>query len=107
MNEILAQGPGPGAWMLLAALLFAIGVYGVLTRRNLVAILVSVELMANAVNLNLVTLSRTHGSLTGQSFALFTIALTVAEVVVGLALVILVHRTHRDIDADAPSRLRG
>lgn len=101
------NGPGLDAYLLVAAAMFCIGLYGVLTRKNLVAIVLSVELMANAANLNLVAFSRYGGHPWGQAFALFAIALTVAEVVVGLALVILVARTHRSIDADAVAQLRG
>jgi NADH-quinone oxidoreductase subunit K len=86
--------------LLVAALLFSIGVFGLLTRRNAIGILLSVELMANAVNINLIAFSRQFGGATAQVFALFAIALTVAEVAVGLALVILLSRTWRTIDAD-------
>lgn len=103
----LAAGPGLVEWLLLAAVLFSIGLYGVLTRKNLVAILLSVELMANAVNLNLIAFSHFQGNLEGQVFALFSIALTVAEVGVGLAIVILVYRQKGGIDADELRELRG
>ena len=93
--------------LLLAALLFAIGVFGLLTRRNAIGILLSVELMANAVNINLVAFSRLHGGATGQVFALFAIALTVAEVAVGLALVILMARQRRTIDIGKAGDLHG
>lgn len=99
--------PGLEAYLLVSAAMFAVGLYGVLTRRNLVALVLAVELMANAGNLNLVAYSRFGGHPWGQAFALFAIALTVAEVVVGLALVILVSRTHGTIDADAVGELRG
>lgn len=99
--------PGLEAYLLLSAAMFAVGLYGVLTRRNLVALVLSVELMANAANLNLVAYSRFGDHPWGQAFALFAIALTVAEVVVGLALVILVSRTHGTIDADAVGELHG
>ena len=105
--ELFAQPPGLSAYLLLAALLFSIGLYGVLSRKNTLAILVSIELMANAVNINLVAFSRYSGDLLGQSFALFSIALTVAEVVIGLAIVILMYRTHKTIEANAPTELRG
>lgn len=95
------------AVLLVAAMLFAIGLFGVLTRRSLVSVIVSVELMANAANINLVAFSRFGDHPWGQALALFAIALTVAEVVVGLALVILVARTHRSIDAAAPGALKG
>ncbi|MCO4748376.1 MAG: NADH-quinone oxidoreductase subunit NuoK [Proteobacteria bacterium] len=89
-----------------AAILFALGIYGVTTRKNAIGILVSVELMANAVNLNLVAFSQ-HWGATGQSFALFAIALTVAEVVVGLALVVLLYRTRKNVNIDLASDLRS
>ena len=107
MSEVFNQPPGLTAYLLLAAMLFCIGLYGVLTRKNSLAILVSVELMANAVNINLVAFSRFSGDLLGQSFALFSIALTVAEVVIGIAIVLLMYRSHKSIQADAPSALRG
>jgi NADH-quinone oxidoreductase subunit K len=94
-------------FLLLAAVLFAIGVFGLLTRRNAIGILLSVELMANAVNINLVAFSRVHGGATGQVFALFAIALTVAEVAIGLALVILMSRLRRSIDVGEARDLHG
>ena len=93
-------------YLLLSAALFAIGVYGVLSRRNAVGMLISVELMANAVNVNLVAFSRYYGAVLGQVFAVFAIALTVAEVVVGLSLVILLYRAHQDVVVDAASALK-
>lgn len=107
MTEVFAQPPGLTAYLLLAAMLFSIGLYGVLSRKNTLAILVSIELMANAVNINLVAFSRFSGDLTGQAFALFSIALTVAEVVIGIAIVVLMYRSHKSIDADATTALRG
>jgi NADH-quinone oxidoreductase subunit K len=86
----------------LAALLFAVGVYGVLARRNTVLVLMSVELMLNAVNLNLVAFDvwlrdALHG---GQALTLFTITLAAAEIGLGLAIVLLVFRTRRTADVD-------
>jgi NADH-quinone oxidoreductase subunit K len=107
MIEVFTHPPGLTAYLLLAAMLFSIGLYGALTRKNALAILISVELMANAVNINLVAFSRFTGDLIGQSFAMFAIALTVAEVVIGIAIVILMYRSHKSIQADAPSALRG
>ena len=80
---------GLQAYLLLAAAVFAIGLFGVLTRRNAVGILLGIELMLNAVNINLVAFSRFNGDLAGMVFALFTIAITVAEVAVGLAIVMM------------------
>lgn len=79
-------------FLVLSALLFSIGVYGVLARQNAVLILLSVELMLNAVNINLVAFSRLLDAISGQVFALFVIALAAAEVGVGLAIVILIYR---------------
>ena len=96
-----------GAYLTLAALLFAIGLFGVLTRRNAVGILLGIELMLNAVNINLVAFGRFHADLSGMIFALFTIAITVAEVAVGLAIVIDIFRVRRTIEADHLDLLRG
>ena len=95
------------AYLVLAALVFAIGLFGVLTRRNAVGILLGIELMLNAVNINLVAFSRFHADLTGLIFTLFTIAITVAEVAVGLAIVIVIFRVRRTIEADHLDLLRG
>lgn len=91
--------------LLLASALFCIGVFGLLTRRNAIAILLSVELMANAANICFVAFNRFRGG-NGQTFALFALALTVAEVAVGLALVILLYRSHRDTRIDLASEMR-
>ena len=95
------------AVLLLASALFCIGVYGVLTQKNGVGLLIALELMVNAVNLNLVAFSRQWGSAVGQSFALFVIAITVAEVVVGLALLLLLYRARGDVQVDLASDFRG
>jgi NADH-quinone oxidoreductase subunit K len=95
------------AYLVLAALVFAIGLFGVLTRRNAVGILLGIELMLNAVNINLVAFSRFRADLTGVVFTLFTIAITVAEVAVGLAIVIVIFRVRRTIEADHLDLLRG
>jgi NADH-quinone oxidoreductase subunit K len=96
-----------GAYLTLAALVFAIGLFGVLTRRNAVGILLGIELMLNAVNINLVAFARFSGDLGGILFALFTIAITVAEVAVGLAIVIVIFRVRRTVEADHLDLLRG
>ncbi len=94
-------------WLLLSAALFCTGLFGLLTRKNALGLLLSVELMANAVNLNLVALGAFRGDLVGQVIALFGIALTVAEVVVGLALVIQLHRHQKSVDVDSARELAG
>ncbi len=92
--------------LLLTSGLFCMGIYGLVTRRNAIALLLSAELMLNAVTINLVTFSRFAGGVIGQVFAVFTIALTVAEVVVGLAIVILLFRWRREIAIDSANELR-
>lgn len=94
------------ALLLLTSALFCMGIYGLVTRRNAIALLLSAELMINAVTLNLVAFSRLAGGVTGQVFAVFTIALTVAEVVIGLAIVILLFRWRREIAIDSATELR-
>jgi len=93
----------PLSWLLiLSAGLFSIGLFGVLSRKNAVAILLGIELMLNAVNINLVSFWR-YGSiadLTGQVFAIIVFAVAAAEVAVGLALVISVYRQRRTVIAD-------
>jgi NADH:ubiquinone oxidoreductase subunit K len=95
------------AYLLLAAVVFSLGLFGVLTRRNGVGILLGIELMLNAVNINLVAFSRFHGNVAGMLFTLFTIAITVAEVAVGLAIVIVLFRVRKTIEADHLDLLRG
>lgn len=91
--------------ILLASLLFGIGVYGLLTRRQAVAMLLCVELMLNAANIVFVAFAR-HQNGPGQIFAMFALAITVAEVAIGLALVLLLYRRHGDTAVDAASETR-
>ena len=93
----------PLSWYLIvAAILFCIGIYGVLARRNAVGILMGVELMLNAVNINLVAFWRylNPTDVAGQAFALFVLVVAAAEAVVGLALIISVYRNRTEIDAE-------
>lgn len=89
-------------YLVVAALLFCLGLYGLLTKRNLVAILMSIELMLNAVNLNMVAFSRfvTPDGFLGHLFAVFTITVAAAEVAVGLALVFSIWRDRATTSAD-------
>ena len=98
---------GLEAYLTLAAVLFAIGLFGVVTRRNAIGILLGIELMLNAVNINLVAFARFWGDTAGMIFTLFTISITVAEVALGLALVILIFRVKRTVIADHLDILRG
>lgn len=94
-------------FLILAAALFCIGVYGVLARRNGVLVLMSVELMLNGVNLNLIAFSAYLHEVSGQVFALFVITIAAAEVGVGLAIVLLIYRNLRSPDLDQVDQLRG
>lgn len=85
-------------FLLLGGVLFCVGVYGVLARRNGVMVLMSIELILNAVNINLVAFSGFWGNVAGQVFALFVIAVAAAEVGVGLAIVLMIYRNRRSID---------
>jgi NADH-quinone oxidoreductase subunit K len=98
---------GLSSYLVLAALVFSIGLFGVLTPRNAVGILLGIELMLNAVNINLVAFARYNGDLIGVIFTLFTISITVAEVAVGLAIVIAIFRVRRTVEADRLDLLRG
>ena len=94
-------------FLLLAAVLFCIGVYGVIARRNAVLVLMSIELILNAVNLNLIAFALLHGSVDGQVFALYVIAVAAAEVGVGLAMVLMIYRNRRSISLDELSKMKG
>lgn len=93
------------ALLLLASLLFCTGVYGLLTRRHAVAMMLCLELMLNAANIAFVAFARLRGG-SGQIFVLFALAITVAEVAVGLALVMLLHRRHGDTVLELASEAR-
>jgi NADH:ubiquinone oxidoreductase subunit K len=89
-----------------SAALFSAGVYGVLARRNAVLVLMSIELMLNAVNVNLVGFSAWLHDITGQIFTLFVIAVAAAEVGIGLAIVILIFRNRETINVDEVNLLK-
>ena len=94
-------------FLLLGAVLFCIGVYGVLARRNGVMVLMSIELILNAVNINLVAFGAMNDDISGQVFALFVIAVAAAEVGVGLAIVLLIYRNRQNIDLDQADLMKG
>jgi len=94
-------------FLLLGAVLFCIGVYGALARRNAVLVLMSIELVLNAVNINLVAFGAMHNDIAGAVFALFVIAIAAAEVGVGLAIVLLIYRNRKSVDLDDVAELKG
>jgi NADH-quinone oxidoreductase subunit K len=91
----------------LSAVVFCIGLFGVTTRRNMIGILLGIELMMNAVNINLVAFARFTGNSAGMVFTVFTICITVTEAAIGLALVILLFRVRRTVMADHLDLLKG
>ncbi|HEV8295958.1 MAG TPA: NADH-quinone oxidoreductase subunit NuoK [Acidimicrobiales bacterium] len=94
-------------FLLLAAALFCIGVYGVLARRNGVLVLMSVELILNAVNINFVAFGAFHKNIAGEVFGLFIITVAAAEVGVGLAMVLLLYRNRKSIDLSEVDLMKG
>jgi len=95
------------AVLFLSFLLFSVGVAGVLIRRNVLIILMCVELMLNAANLNLVAFARHSGTVNGQAFALLVMGLAAAEVAIGLALVVALYRKKDTIQVDQINLLKG
>ncbi len=85
-------------YLILSAMLFCIGIYGVLTKKNAIYVLMSIELMLNAVNINFVAFSAYSGDVSGQIFALFSIALAAAEVAIGLAIFLLLYKRYGTVE---------
>ena len=97
----------PTSWyLILATALFTVGVIGVLTRRNVIIILMSIELILNAVNINLIAFSRHLGDVQGQIFAIFVITVAVAEAAVGLGILIALFRNKETVLADEVDLLK-
>ena len=99
-------------YLALSAILFGIGFYGALIRRNAISVLMCIELMLNAGNINLVAFSRylppsAHGGPLGQVFVVFTIAIAAAEATVGLAIVLAIYRLRRTVKLDEMNLLKG
>ena len=94
-------------FLILGAVLLCIGVYGVIARKNAVMVLMSIELILNSVNINLLAFSLRNGSVDGHTFALYVIAVAAAEVGVGLAMVLLMYRNRRSIGLDELSEMKG
>lgn len=95
------------AYLIVSAILFTVGVMGVLIRRNPLIIFMSIELMLNAVNLSFVAISHYLDSADGQMFVFLVLTVAAAEVVVGLAIIVAIFRTRSEIDVDDMNLLRG
>jgi len=96
----------PQAYIVMSAILFSIGVLGVMIRRNALIVFMCIELMLNAANLALVTFAHTNGSLDGQIAAFFVMVVAAAEVVVGLAIIVSIYRTRRSASVDDANLLK-
>ncbi|MFA1611108.1 NADH-quinone oxidoreductase subunit NuoK [Halobellus rubicundus] len=96
----------PQYYLLLSAAVFCIGLFGILTRRNALLFLMSVELMLNAANINLVAFSYVWGNLTGQTFGLFVMAIAAAEVAVGVGIILVLYRDFDDVDVTKATTMR-
>ncbi|MFL6196513.1 MAG: NADH-quinone oxidoreductase subunit NuoK [Thermoanaerobaculia bacterium] len=94
-------------YLALSFLLFAIGIFGIIARRNMITVLMSIELVLNSVNLNLVAFSYQHSDLTGQIFAIFTITVAAGEAAVGLGILIALFRLRETTTLDRASELKG
>ena len=93
-------------YLLVSALLFALGLFGVVTRRNAIGILMGIELMLNAANINFVAFSRSVGGLDGQIFALIVITLAASEAAVGLAIILRLYRNLHTVNADEVTQMK-
>ena len=93
--------------LFISSILFSVGVLGVLIRRNILIILMCIELMLNAANLNLIAFAKHSGNIAGQAFALLVMGLTAAEVTIGLALVIALYRKKDTVQSDKINLLKG
>ena len=99
--------PSTQAYLMLGATLFTVGLVGVVIRRNMITVLMGLELMLNAVNINLVAFSEHLGNLEGQVFAIFVITIAAGEAAVGLAIIIQLYRLKGSINVDEARELHG
>jgi NADH:ubiquinone oxidoreductase subunit K len=100
MNELVE-------YITVSLILVAIGVYGIVVKRNAIRTIFSIEIIANAANLNLIAFSRNLGNVQGQVFTLFSIAVAAAEVAVGLGIIIIAYRLYKEIDVEEFKSMRG
>jgi len=94
-------------YLILSTIIFMIGMYGALRRKNLLMLFFSTEIMLNAVNIGMAAISKFHGDLTGQMFAFFVIAIAASEVAIGLGLLILWFKRHNNISLDSLQSMKG
>ncbi len=94
-------------YLILSTIIFMIGMYGALRRKNLLMLFFSTEIMLNAVNIGMAAISKFHGDLTGQMFAFFVIAIAASEVAIGLGLLILWFKRHNTINLDSLQSMKG
>ena len=100
ISSLLYHGVSLSSYLVLSAILFTVGVVGFMTRRNIIVIFMSIELMLNAANLAFVAFSRFLNSMDGQIFVFFVMSVAAAEAAVGLAIIIAVYRTRETVNAD-------
>ena len=100
MNELVE-------YITVSLILVAIGVYGIVVKRNAIRMIFSIEIIANAANLNLIAFSRNLGNVQGQVFTLFSIAIAAAEVAVGLGIILIAYRLYKEIDVEEFKSMRG
>jgi NADH:ubiquinone oxidoreductase subunit K len=100
MNELID-------YVVVSTILIAIGIYGLVVKRNAIRMIFAIEIIANAANINLVAFSRSVNNAQGQLFALFSIAIAAAEVAVGLGIIIIAYRLYKEIDVEEFRRLKG
>lgn len=107
MENILQHFNGSlNSYIILCSILFSIGIMGVLVRRNIIIIFMSIELMLNSVNLLMVAFSMHHGDPSGQVFVFFIMAVAAAEITVGLAILVMIYRNTGSVSIDALNRLK-
>ena len=99
--------PGTEAYLMLSGTMFAVGLIGVIVRRNMITVLMCIELMLNAVNINLIAFSHRLATLDGQVFAIFVICIAAGEAAVGLALIIQLYRLRSTVNIDEVRTLHG
>lgn len=94
-------------YLILSTIIFSIGLFGVIKRKNLLMLFFSTEIMLNAVNIGLAAISKFHGDLTGQMFAFFIVAIAASEVAIGLGLLVLLFKRKNTINLDAIQNMKG